>query len=194
MDWRLYAVVTALIVVGSALVGAPVSQGRVYTTLLDSGQWLDVPIPATASWTGSAVDVLLSWGTVYPPGCTGLCGPSRYGYPPQVTNLTYLLIFDCGKQRCTLTGNYTFVGATEVDTGGNTGFVATPGHYYQVWLMASTNSTQVTSIPVRYALQGPILGGVFGAVGVAWGGLAAVEAAGRWWGRRKGGRAEKAFL
>ncbi|MCI4327214.1 MAG: hypothetical protein L3K16_06245 [Thermoplasmata archaeon] len=192
MHWRLFAVAAALILGGSVLVVTPLSQGSVSSTNLDSGQWLDVPVPRVSSWTGSPVDVLLSWGTVYVPRCE--VGYYCLRYSPPLGNRTYLLVFDCGPAPCRFGVNYTFVGATDDGTGGNTGFVAIPGDHYQVWLMAETNDSPSTAIPVRFALQTPILGGVFGTVGVAWGAIAAIEAVRRWQVARKGNSPGKAFL
>jgi hypothetical protein len=190
MHWRLLAVATALIVVGSALAIAPIDQGTTYSTTLDSGQWLDIAVPTTAAWTGAPVDVLLSWGTAYQPSCRG----PQACFSPPVGNVTSLLVLDCGLAPCTWDRNYSVIGSTEPEYGGSSGFVALPGHHYQVWLMAPVNASPGISVPVRYALETPILGGVFGAVGVAWGILAAVEAARRWRARRTGDAVEKAFL
>jgi hypothetical protein len=179
------ALATALLVVGTLLLVSPIDQGRVSSTKMDSGTWLEVPVPASTSWTGSSVEVQLSWGTVDPPSsCTGYC-PSRFGTSP--ANLTYLLVFDCGRASCASDGNYSVVGTTAQATGGSTGFVATPGHFYQVWLLVAPNDLPVPSTPVRYALETPIANGFFGAALIALGVSVALESARRW--RRRANQA-----
>lgn len=177
MRWRLFALATALIVVGALLLESPISEGRASSTTLNSGTWLDLPVPTSASWTGSSVDVQLSWGTVSPPPYSGNC-PDRCPAAPY--NLTYLLVFDCGAAPCASTGNYSVVGSTAQATGGSTGFVATPGHFYQVWLLVAPADLPVPSTPVRYALETPILSGFFGVAMIAVGVGVGLEAPRRW--------------
>jgi hypothetical protein len=157
MAWRLFALSAGMIVAGARLIVAPIDQGRVYSTNLDSGQWLDVPVPVSTSWSGSAIYVQLSWGTAaLPSNCFGVACPSRD--EPSPSNFTYLMVFDCGPTPCTWGRNYSYVGSTDLSPGGNSAYPGIPGHHYQVWLMGSSNSSRVTSVPVRYALETPIFG------------------------------------
>jgi hypothetical protein len=195
MVWRLIALAATLVVVGSLLVTSPIEQGAVRSDRLNSGQWIDVPVPAATSWTGSSVDVLLSWGAVDAPVCAGAAGcPAHSPSPSPQYEPTFLLVFDCGGSPCAANQNYTLVGSSDVATGGSAGFVATPSHHYQVWLLVPVNSSPQTLVPVRFALNTPLFGGYLGAGAVAGGiaaGLVAVVQGQR---ERRGRPSAKAFL
>jgi hypothetical protein len=182
MGWRLFVFGTVAVLLGGLVFLSPIDQGPVSTAQLDSGTSVDVAVPRSTSWTGAPVDVLLSWGTTEPPStCSGYC-PSRFG--PDPTNLTHLVVYDCGTAPCTGTGNYTLLGSTDAATGGSSGFPAAPGHHYQVWVWASQNTSPLTSTPVRYAVESPVLGGAAGAAMLVAGGSAMVAAVLRWRRRR----------
>ena len=158
MSWRLIALGTVGIVLGSVLLVTPVDARPLGSTTLVSGNWFDLAVPATASWTGQGVQVTLSWGSP-PPDC--FRRPTCYSPAPEPT---YLLVFDCGGAPCRPGVNYSYLGNTDTARyQGSSGFDAVPGHHYQVWAWDAYNVSSGPAVPVRYGLNTPVLGGFFGA-------------------------------
>lgn len=152
------ALAAVFLVLGPVLLVAPVHQGRAVRTSVASGTWFDVSVPTSSSWTGQGVQVGLGWGT---PGV--VCPRSISCFEPAPRS-TYLIVFDCGTSTCEASANYSVVGNTDtVNFAGTSGFDAIPGHQYQVWAWDSGNVSSNLTIPVRYWLNTPLLGGAFGA-------------------------------
>lgn len=179
-----------LVVLGATLLLAPIDQGPVVMKDLGPGSWWEVAVPSSASLGGATVDVRLSWGTVVPP-CAFSFGP---GCVRPIITQSFLMVFDCGAGPCVAGDNYSFVGGSDLATGGHTGFAGTPGHHYEVWAWHDPNSTNNSLVPVRYALVTPILHGEFGAVLTVLGGFVGVVGAREWVRSRRSGKSWRSIL
>ncbi|MCI4333800.1 MAG: hypothetical protein L3K01_08820 [Thermoplasmata archaeon] len=164
-----------LVVLGGALLVAPLDQGPVTSTTVASGSSVEVAVPRSASLAGASVEVLLSWGTVPAP-----CAPHGVSCSRPPIERSNLVVFDCGARACADGGSYSLVGATDAAMGGKAEFNATPGHHYEIQAWTEFDSPLGTPIPVRYALVTPVLDGGFGGVLVALGAVLAVLTVRQW--------------
>ena len=164
-----------LVVLGSALLVAPLDQGPVTSTMVSSGSWVEVAVPSSASLVGASVEVLLSWGTLPAP-----CAPHGVNCIRPSIEQSNLVVFDCGPGACADGGSYSLVGGTDAAMGGRAEFNATPGDHYEIQVWTDSGSPLGTPIPVRYALVTPVLQGGFGAVLVALGALLALVTVRQW--------------
>ncbi|MCI4355811.1 MAG: hypothetical protein L3K18_01535, partial [Thermoplasmata archaeon] len=131
-------------------------------------------VPADTSWTGSPVDLELSWGAL-PPPCPGFGVACQGEYPKSSVQ-----VYDCGATPCASNQTYPLLVSTNPAPGGNTEINATPGEHYQVWAWAGSLAPSNTTIRVRSAVDGPLFDGVFGAAMVGFGIEAAVVGAVQW--------------
>ena len=164
-----------LLVLGGFLLVTPIDVGPTVSTSMHAGNWEDIDVPWSASVAGMAVDVNIAW-RYSPPSCPG--GVKCGGW---VNNPASLLLLDCGSTACIAGGDYSAVGSTDMAAYGVTGFGAVPGHHYQLWVVEVLNLTgNNASIPVRYSLQTPVLGGVLGGAIMVGGAVAAIQAVRRY--------------
>jgi hypothetical protein len=170
MQRRVLAVGIGLAVAGAFLLVAPIASTPYSVTHVVPGSWFELTVPRAASWTGAAVGVQIGWGTPLPP-CAGSGVDCEIPYEP-----AFLMVYDCGEDTCSPVGNGSYVGTSETATNGSTGFMAIPGHNYQVWVWIASNSSDHGPVPVTYSLETPVLDGGFGAGLIGGGALVAALA------------------
>ncbi|MFI5414115.1 MAG: hypothetical protein ACHQ16_00355 [Candidatus Lutacidiplasmatales archaeon] len=173
---RVVLLAAILIGLGVSLISAPIDEGSVTSTVVASGLWQDVALPTSVSWTGSPATLELSWGTI-PLRCAAYWVDCRGYSPPPASHLA---VFDCGASPCEPGRNYSLVLTTGAAVGGNVAVNATPGEHFQVWAFSGQFAPSNTTIPLRYAVDGPVFDGVLGAAMAGLGIEAAVMAGLLW--------------
>jgi hypothetical protein len=172
MRTRLVLLAVMLIVLGVSLASSPIDEGEVTSTILASGMWIDVEVPTSASWTGAPVALELSWGA-FP----GPCPPYAVWCDGTWTPPSYLDVYDCGTLRCDSNRSYPLLGSAVPGRGGHTNVSVTPGEHYEIRAWTAVGSLWDGWVRIRYAIDGPLFGGVLGATLAALGIEAAVIAA-----------------
>ncbi len=173
MRRRLFVAGIGMLALGAYLLLVPIASGPVTALYVPSNRWAQISVPWSESIFGGEVSVELSYG-VPPAWCLGYC-PERYVPAGPVS----VDVFDCGASSCVDGRDYSYVGSMGVSSVGVAYFNAASGHDYQLWARSASDASMNFTIPLRYSIHGPVLGGVPGAVGLSVGAAAVLTSISR---------------
>jgi hypothetical protein len=153
---RILALGLAIFVVGGVVFWLPLGTTPISNASISGGNWTEIRIPASATFDGEAVRLVVEWQAQH--DCTpGLRCPDFLPFN--------LALVDCGASGCPNLSSYPAQGANYSPlVSGGTSFLALPGHTYGLLMQSQSPVGFPYMMDFELSYWGPIAGG--------WAGLA----------------------